>query len=54
MFYESRESQLYDQSTDVGESKEVSGKNPDVARKLERQLTAYLNDIDAPMAVMRN
>ncbi len=54
VLYESRESQLYDLSTDIGESKDVSGKNPEVARRLERQLTAYLNDIDAPMAVMRN
>jgi len=53
VFYESRESQLFDLSADIGESTDVSAKNPDVARLLERQLTAYLNEIDAPMAVMR-
>ena len=53
VLYESRESQLYDLSADIGETKDVSANNPDVARRLERQLTAYLNEIDAPMAVMR-
>ena len=51
--YESQEVKLFDLSQDIGETQDVGNENPEVARRLEKRLQAYLEEIDAPMAVMR-
>lgn len=51
--YESQEVQLFDLAKDIGETREVSKENPEVTQRLEKKLKAYLEEIDAPMAVMR-
>ncbi len=51
--YESQEAKLFDLSKDIGEIQDVGEKNPEIARRLEKRLQAYLEEMDAPMAAMR-
>lgn len=48
--YESGQSHLYDLSADLEESKDLLAEEPEVARRLDDQLTRYLQAVDAPMA----
>ena len=51
--YETGDTQLFDLSADIEESREVQAAEPGVAARLEKQLASYLRAIDAPMARMR-
>ncbi len=53
VLYESQEAKLFDLSSDIGETTDLSKENPEVAMRLQAQLAAYLDEIEAPMAVMR-
>lgn len=48
--YESGESRLFNLSGDIGETEDLSVDESDLARRLERQLASYLEEVDAPMA----
>ncbi len=51
--YETGDTQLFDLSADIEESRDVQAAEPGVAARLEKQLASYLRAIDAPMARMR-
>lgn len=48
--YETGNVLLFDLSADLGESQDLSAKQPQVTRRLERQLAEYLESVEAPMA----
>ena len=48
--YENGEVLLFDLSADLGERTDLSAKEPEVSRRLERQLAEYLEAVEAPMA----
>ena len=51
--YETGDTQLFDLSADIEESRDVQAAEPGVAARLEKQLASYLRAVDAPMARMR-
>lgn len=51
--YEPQEVKLFDLAEDIGETQDAAERNPQVARRLEQRLQAYLEEIDASMAVRR-
>ena len=48
--YETGDALLFDLSADLGESRDLSAKEPEVSHRLERQLAGYLEAVEAPMA----
>ena len=51
--YEPGEIHLYDLASDIGESRDVSSAEPEVAARLANALESYLDEIEAPMARRR-
>ena len=51
--YESGESRLFDLASDVGETRDLSAENPEIARRLSGRLASYLEAVEAPMAKHR-
>ena len=52
-FYETGETQLFQLTADIGESSDRSAVRPAIAKRLEKQLASYLEEVDAPMARRR-
>ena len=51
-FHHYERTELYDLSSDIGETKDVSEQFPKIAAKLEKKLDEYLDEINAPMPVL--
>jgi len=50
-FYHDQQSELFDLKNDIGETIDVAAQYPDLAARLEKQLSAYLSDIGAAMPI---
>jgi arylsulfatase A len=48
-FYETGERMLFDLSKDLGERNNLAGAQPELAKKLEQQLAAYLTEVNAAL-----
>lgn len=51
--YEQSSWELYDLSDDIGESRDLATARPDVVQRLGGKLLAWLDDVDAPLATLR-
>lgn len=51
--YENQEFNLYDLSTDIGESTDLSAENPKLVLSMGTELLNWLEDVDAPLATIR-
>ena len=48
-FYETGENQLFDLQADIGETKNLASKKPELTAKLSKQLADYLREVRAEM-----
>ncbi|MFD0430510.1 sulfatase/phosphatase domain-containing protein [Streptomyces zhihengii] len=51
--YEDRSWELYDLATDIGETRDLAGERPDQVQRLGRDLIRWLDEVDAPLATLR-
>ncbi|RMI44292.1 sulfatase [Streptomyces triticirhizae] len=51
--YEDRSWELYDLRRDIGEAETLAAERPDVVRELGNDLIRWLDDLDAPLATLR-
>ncbi|MGW8990526.1 sulfatase [Streptomyces zhihengii] len=51
--YEDRSWELYDLATDIGETRDLAGERPDQVQRLGRELIRWLDEVDAPLATLR-
>lgn len=51
--YEDRSWELYDLREDTGEAYDLAAERPDVVQRLGRDLVRWLDDLDAPLATLR-